>query len=378
MRIVFMLTSLGVGGAERQALAVAERMRERGHSVAVFTLRPKLAEEWPTSLPVFRLGMRREPFSSIAATIRARRYLRDLAPDVIHSHSFHANLFARLMRILLPRAAVLSTIHNVYEGGRVRMLAYRLTDGLCALTAAVSEAVAQRFVALKAVSRCVVVLNGVDAAASMPDSARREATRAAMNADADFIWLAAGRLAPAKDYPNLLRAFAKLRGAHPGARLWIAGEGTGSATAALRGLAHDLGVDGCVECLGLRRDVDALLDAADGFVLSSAWEGMPLAAAEAMAMEKPVVATDVGGLRELAGETGTLVPARDPAALAAAMDAVMRTPEETRRAQGRAARERIEENFNLEARAVEWEAVYELVLRETRMKQRRSSVPRDR
>jgi glycosyltransferase involved in cell wall biosynthesis len=105
---------------------------------------------------------------------------------------------------------------------------------------------------------------------------------------------------------------------------------------------------------------------------------MPLAAGEAMAMEKPVVATDVGGLRELAGETGTLVPARDPAALAAAMDAVMRTPEETRRAQGRAARERIEENFNLEARAVEWEAVYEIVLRETRMKQRRSSVPRDR
>jgi len=366
MRIVLMLTSLGVGGAERQALAIAERMRERGHSAAVFTLRPQLAEEWPTSLPVFRLEMRKDPFSLFTAAIRARRYLRDLAPDLIHSHGFHANIFARLLKVVLPRVRVVSTIHNIHEGGRARMLAYRATDGLCAQTTAVSEAVAQRFIALKAVpqGRCAVMLNGIDAAAFTPDPARRAQMRAAMHAGSNFIWLAAGRIAPAKDYPNLLRAFSKLRAAHPDVQLWIAGEGTENALAALRHLAGELDLDGCVQCLGLRRDLDALLDAADAFVLGSAWEGMPLALAEAMAMEKAVVATDVGGVRELVGEAGALVPARDAAALAAAMDAVMRATEEARRAQGSAARARIEACFSMDARADAWEAIYASVVRE--------------
>jgi glycosyltransferase involved in cell wall biosynthesis len=364
MRIVFMLTSLGIGGAERQALAIAERLRERGHSVAVFTLRSKLAEEWPTSLPIFRLGMRKEPIGFLAAAIRARRYLRDLAPDLIHSHGFHANIFARLMRFILPKIAVVSTIHNIYEGGRMRMLAYRLTDGLCAQTTAVSEAVAQRFAALKAVpeGRCVVTPNAIDAEAFTPDPARRAVTRRVMHAGTDFVWLAVGRAAPAKDYPNLLRAFALVRGTHADARLWIAGEATASAVAALRNLVRELGLDGWVQCLGLRRDLVALLDAADAFVLSSAWEGMPLALAEAMAMEKPVVATDVGGVRELVGDAGVLVSAHDPAALAAAMDATMRAPEAARRAQGHAARARVEACFSLDARVDAWEAIYRTVI----------------
>jgi glycosyltransferase involved in cell wall biosynthesis len=364
MRIVFMLTSLGIGGAERQALALAESLRERGHSVAVFTLRPRLAEEWPTSLPVFRLGMRKEPIGFLAAAIRARRYLRDLAPDLIHSHGFHANIFARLMRFILPKIAVVSTIHNIYVGGRMRMLAYRLTDRLCAQTTAVSDAVAQRFVALKAAprERCAAAPNAIDAEAFTPDPARRARMREAMHAGTDFIWLAAGRIVPAKDYPNLLRAFALVRETRADARLWIAGEGTASAFAALRKLAAELGIGGCVQCLGLRRDLVALLDAADAFVLSSAWEGMPLALAEAMAMEKPVVATDVGGVRELVDDAGVLVSAHDPAALAAAMDATMRAPEPERQAQGRTARARIENCFSLDARLYAWEAIYRTVL----------------
>jgi glycosyltransferase involved in cell wall biosynthesis len=365
MRIVHLLTSLGIGGAERQALDLAERMRERGHSVAVFTLRPQLEQEWSTSLPVFRLGMKKDPVSVCAAAIRARRTLRDLSPDLIHSHGFHANLFARLLGISLPRTAVVSTIHNVYEGGRLRMLAYRLSDRLCARTTAVSGAVAQRFIALKAVpqARCAVVRNAIDMDELVPDPARRAKTREALGASADFVWLAAGRLAPAKDYPNLLRAFSRLLPAHPGAQLWIAGHGTENAVAELENLARELGIERGTRILGLRRDLPALLDAADWFVLSSAWEGMPLALGEAMAMGKPVVATDVGGVRELAGACARLVEARDSAALTEAMNGVMREPEETRRASGCAARMRIEARFNVEARVEEWEGIYRTVLR---------------
>jgi glycosyltransferase involved in cell wall biosynthesis len=108
----------------------------------------------------------------------------------------------------------------------------------------------------------------------------------------------------------------------------------------------------------LRRDIPALLDAVDGFVLASAWEGMPLAVGEAMAMEKPVVATDVGGVRELVGPAGVIVSARSPNSLAQSMLALMQATPEARHVLGRAARERILRHFNIDAKASEWELLY--------------------
>jgi len=114
--------------------------------------------------------------------------------------------------------------------------------------------------------------------------------------------------------------------------------------------------------LGLIRDMPALLDAADGFVLSSAWEGMPLVVGEAMAMEKPVVATDVGGVHELLGDTGTIIPSRDPDALAKAMLDVMRRPIQLRRVLGRAARERVVTQFDARILFPKWELLYRSLL----------------
>jgi glycosyltransferase involved in cell wall biosynthesis len=126
-----------------------------------------------------------------------------------------------------------------------------------------------------------------------------------------------------------------------------------------------LGLDDSIRWLGLRRDLPALLDAADGFVLSSAWEGMPLALAEAMCMGKPVVATDAGGVRELVADAGTIVPAHSTEALAQAMLALMHEPLESRQALGRAARQRIEKHFSIDARANDWEALYRGMIDET-------------
>lgn len=131
----------------------------------------------------------------------------------------------------------------------------------------------------------------------------------------------------------------------------------------MRSLAANLSLQDCIEFLGLRRDLPALLGAADGFVLGSAWEGMPLAVGEAMAMEKPVVATDVGGTRELLGETGVVVPAKDSTALAEAMLSVMLMTPLQRAEMGAHARTRIRAQFSLDAKADEWEALYAPVLR---------------
>jgi glycosyltransferase involved in cell wall biosynthesis len=361
MRIVYVLTSLGMGGAERQALAVAERMARRGHAVALLVLRPPVPEQWPTTLRAVHLGMKKTPVSLFSGLAQGRRFLLEFRPDLLHSHSFHANLVARLLKLFLPSVAVLSTVHNVYEGGWPRMLAYRLTDGLACRTTAVSQAVAERFVRLKAVPRgkCIVFRNGISTAEFAPRADRRADTRAALGAGAAFIWFASGRVAPAKDYPCLLRAFAQVRAARSDAELWIAGEASAAGISRLRVLASGWKLDGAVRWLGLRRDLPALLDAADAFVLASAWEGMPLAAGEAMAMEKPVVVTGAGGTSELVGDAGVVVPAHAPDALAEAMLGLMRQPAAARRALGRAARERIATQFNLDGCADAWEELYQ-------------------
>lgn len=354
MRIVYVLTSLGVGGAERQVLALAARMAAHHHKVVLLVLRPVLEEQCPTSLEVIHLNMRRNALSVLVGLRRASRFLGAFNPDVVHSHSFHANMIARMLKAQVPSLAVVCTVHNVYEGGRARMLAYRLTDRLSSLTTAVSAAAIERFVRLKAVSRrkCVVLTNGIDTREFAPQERRRAATRSAMGVGNKFVWISVGRVVPAKDYPNLMRAFGRLHDSAEKAQLWIAGAGRPEGVAPAMEGADE------IRWLGLRRDVAALMDAADGFVLASAWEGMPLAMGEAMAMEKPVVATDVGGVREMVGDAGLLVPAADSVALAAAMQRVMNLSAKERQSLGRRARERIVNGFSMDARAAEWEGLY--------------------
>ena len=360
MRLLYLLTSLGIGGAERQATALAQHMAGRGHTVALLVLRAPQDEQWPSDLPAVYLHMQKRPLPLLAGMLAGGCFVRRYRPDLIHSHTFPANLAGRVLAPLASSAKLLATIHNVFEGGWQRSLAYRLSDGLCVATTAVSRAVAERSIQAGMVPahKCLVLPNGIDSGEFQPSAERRLRTRACLGAAAAFVWLAAGRIVPAKDFPTLLRAFALLRAAQPQALLWIAGEAGNSTFDRMGKKLLDPALMTGVRWLGLRRDLPALLDGADGFVLSSAWEGMPLVVGEAMAMEKPVAATDAGGVRELLGESGVIVPAGNPARLAEAMLGLMQLSDEQRRAVGRAARQRILERFSIEAIADRWEELY--------------------
>jgi glycosyltransferase involved in cell wall biosynthesis len=365
MRIAYMLTSLGKGGAERQVVALAERMVTRGHHVVLIVLKPPEAHEWPTSVETIRLGMPKSlaGFSSGLAT--AHCFLRSFHPDLIHSHTFPANMAARALHVLGSAPGVLSTIHNIYEGGWRRSALYGLTDRLALHTTAVSQAVADRSTQIGAVSqsKCSIITNGIDLSEFTPNPDRRIAVRAEMNAGDNFIWVAAGRVVPAKDYPNLLGAFARVRSTSPQVQLWIAGEATASEGMHTRDLAESLRITDSIRWLGLREDMPALLDAADAFVLSSAWEGMPLVVGEAMSMEKPIVATNVGGVCELVGSAGIIVPPNDSDMLADAMIRVMQMAQDRRAALGKTTRKRIRQHFDINAKADEWEMLYSRLLR---------------
>jgi glycosyltransferase involved in cell wall biosynthesis len=359
---LYIVTSLGVGGAERQTISLAESMAARGHVVALLSLK-HAEQELPFTLPAMRLNMRKTPAGLWRALGFAQNFVTLFRPDILHSHTFPGNIFARLLRLFMAREqatpVVINTIHNVYEGGWHRKLIYRVTASLADCITAVSEAVAQAHEGLSSGrhKEIQVICNGVDTDFYTPDSVRRARTRALMGAGENFLWLAVGRIVRAKDYPNLLRAWLEVRHEHPAARLWIAGEGSPDEVTEgilLSGEADRLGV----EWLGLRRDVVDLLDAADGYVLSSAWEGMPLAVAEAMAMKKPIVATDAGGVREVLEDTGLLAPTGDSAALAEAMLAVMSMHRRQRVALGERARERVVRHFSMEAASGTWEELY--------------------
>ena len=226
MRIAYMLTSLGIGGAEKQVIEIGERMAARGHDVILIVLKSPETQEWPTTLPVHRLGITKSAPGVIGGFIRARRVLRLFELDLLHSHTLPANMLARVLRGIGVAPPVVSTIHNVYEGGRHRMLAYRITDPLSAHSTAVSRAAADRYIRIRAVPRdkCSVITNGIDTVAFSPERFAATESKESRTADRAFLWLAAGRDVPAKDFDNLLVAFRIVRSAMPHTQLRIAGK----------------------------------------------------------------------------------------------------------------------------------------------------------
>ncbi len=367
MRVLFLSTSMGMGGADKQLLSAAQEMRARGHEVHIVSLTPlgpMGQEALSLGIPTESLEMRRG-FPDPRGLARLTRLARAYRPDVLHSHMVHANLMARALRLLVRIPAVVSTIHNIYEGGRLRMAAYRLTNGLVDHMTIVSEAAADRFVKDGIIPRglLTVVPNGVDMDLyrNVP-SGTREVLRRSLGLEQEFVWLAVGRFEIAKDYPNMLRAFAKVRMCRPEAVLLLAGRG--SLQSETEALARSLNLGSGVRFLGVRHDVPEVMSAADGYVMSSAWEGMPMVLLEAAAAGLPIVATKVGGNHEVVrdGESGFLVPPRDPERLAAAMLRLTELPGAQRRLMGERGREHVRAHYGLGRVVDRWEGVYRDVL----------------
>lgn len=367
MKILFLSTSMGMGGADQQLLSAARELRARGHDIMIVSLTALGAmgmEARAEGFPTESLGMARG-VPDPRGLVRLVRLVRAWRPDVIHSHMVHANLLARVVRLLAPAPALVSTIHNITEGGALLMAGYRVSNTLVDHMTIISQAAADRFIRDRIVpSRLLTVIpNGVDArvfAQAAPEA--REAMRRSLGLSDEFAWLAVGRFELAKDYPTMLRAFAELRERRPNARLLLVGEG------ALQGeteaLAAGLGLTPAVRFLGVRRDVPEVMRAADGYLMSSAWEGMPMVLLEAAAAALPIVTTNVGGTGEVVEDerTGFLVPARNPSALATAMERLMTLSEAQRRAMGDGGRERVMSRYSLNRVVERWEALYREVL----------------
>jgi glycosyltransferase involved in cell wall biosynthesis len=383
VRILLLSTSMGMGGADKLLLTAAQVLRTRGYEVRIISLTPlgpMGREAQASGIPTESLEMRRG-FPDPRGLVRLARRVRAWRPDIVHSHMVHANLMARALRLLVPIGVLVSTIHNIYEGGRLWMAAYKLTNGLVDQMTIVSQAAADRFIRDRIVPEKLlrVIPNGVDLDLfEQPSPEARQARRRALGVGEEFVWLAVGRFEIAKDYPNMLRAFAQVQEQQPRTVLLLVGRG--SLQAETETLARSLGLSDAVRFLGVRQDVPEIMTAADGFVLSSAWEGMPMVLLEAAAAGLPIVATRVGGNHEVVREqvSGYLVPPQEANALALAMLRLVGLPEAQRRSMGAAGREHVRTHYGLQSVAERWEELYQEVLTRKGLTTRARVLPLER
>lgn len=362
-----MATGLAYGGAETQLVNLATMLKERGWDVRIISMLPPQAfteELAAAGIPIATLNMRRG-VPDPRAVFKLVKILRQWRPDILTSFMYHANLLGRIAGRMAGVPVIISSIRNENFGGPHRERILRLTDWMGDITTINSRLAAENLVkrGIVPADRMRVIPNGLILDKFSSNGIDRTRLRKQLGVVEDeFLWLAVGRLEEQKDYPTLLKAFQILSLDNSKSQLMVAGQGP--LLEYLKQRTLDLGISDRAIFLGLRRDIPSLLDAADGFVLSSAWEGLPNVVMEAMAAGKPVVATSVGGVPELVqdGISGYIVPPRDPEALAAAMLKMMSLLEEERKAMGQTGRAHIEANYSLDHMVDQWEKLYRELL----------------
>ncbi len=317
--IALVYQQFDLGGRQKALLVLADALKKRGWKVEVLSFLPgvldQIFEEKGIPVQTFPTRLKTQRI------LRLRQYFLRHRPNIVHTHLFSAGFWGR---IAARMSGVPVIIHT--EGGMLfeekrwkRIPAERLLARVSDHVICVAQSIKEHLIEAGGLSAesLVVIPNGIIA-----DDLFQNPLRPMGDAPVLF---SAGRLARVKGYDLLIRAFAQLDKL-PG-KLVLAGDGPEAES--LKRLADSLGVADRVEFLGYRNDVRKLLAKADLYVAPSRSEGLSNSILEAMAAGVPVVATDVGGNRELLGGTGHIVPLEDPTALAAAISSAIKDPETT-------------------------------------------------
>lgn len=359
MKILHITTTLGTGGAERMLLNLiaggdASRFQHgviglRRGGMLAGPLRAAGADVWNCGLQAGHL--------SLGAALRVRRILSVFQPDIVQGWMYHGNLAACLAKTMPARAPIIWGIHHSIDDimnekpmtrGLIRLGAR--ISGWPSRTVYVSRVSHKQHHALGYSSRhAIIIPNGFNSTRFRPRPGAGLELRRTLGVSPDVVLL--GKVAvvrPMKDHANLLRASALLKARGLRFHLVLIGQRTTEDNADLMQLIERAGMRDRVSLLGERHDIPALLAGLDVLVVSSAWgEAFPIVLGEAMASGVPCVSTDVGDSAWIVGDTGIVVPRRDPTALADGMASLITMDVECRRSLGLRARERVKNNFEL-------------------------------
>ena len=359
MRVLLTSPSMQVGGAERLMTLLAAELVKRGHEVAVVAppgpRDADLEHVVHTRIPLHDRGRSRAGVAR--AALELARAIRRLRPDVVHAQNVKSGAIAALAVRLgspLRRPRVLATFHGVLPaeyGSAARLL--RLVDHVaCVSTDVRDRALARGLPA----DHATVVRNAVEAPRPLTPERRAQIdAELGLSGDAPLA-ITIGRLVPQKAPQRFLRAAAVTGQTLPDARFLIVGEGPLRADIEAQVAAAGLGDR--VRLTGVRADARDLIARSDALVFSSDWEGLSIAALEALAAGVPVVSTDVEGMRDLlAGGAGVTAPLDDGTALGRRIAEVLSDPER-RREMGRAGEALIAAEFSPVGMIDAYEALY--------------------
>lgn len=295
------------------------------------------------------------------------RLMKQKNIHIVRTHRYRANLYGRLAALLSGVPVKIISLHDNYrkdlrlERRIVNKILLKVTDKIVA----VSESIRKDIIKYDGIdsSKILVIPNGIDTERFKPKGNFADIRKEFSIKESDIVVGFVGRVVPAKGLEYLIDALPFLKKEFKNIKLLITGEG--STMERLKKKAKENNVHDSIIFTGKRRDIPDILSCTDIFVMPSVAEGLPNALLEAMAMGKPIVATEVGGIPEVIknGHSGLLVPPRNPEALATAIKDLI-SNDQLAAKMGQVARHIVLDNFSIWSIAQKWQTLYLSILRE--------------
>ncbi len=374
MKVLYVITSLATGGAEMMLLKLLSTMDRKRFTPTVITLvggeiLPRIeALDIPVYCMDFQPGM-----VPVIGIFRLVHLLRQLQPDIMQGWMHHSNLAAQITAFFLRKKIpviwnIRGTHTDLVQEKAITAITIWLGAKLSRFPAKIinnsknSALLHERKLGYSSANK-VIIPNGFDVEVFKPSSDAYNTFRKALNLPANSLLIGLiGRYHPMKDHGNFFHAASQLLKTHPIIRFILAGTEVQPSNVKLMNLISSLGLESSVHLLGRRDDISEITAALDIASSSSSYgEGFSNTIGEAMSCGVPCVVTDVGDSAWIVGDTGKVVPPRDPTALANALRELVDMGATARRALGERARQRIVENFLLESVVRQYQDLYESV-----------------
>lgn len=372
-KICFVLTCILHGGAEHQVLDIIKVLKRKGYEISLIGLMQEYDNLWNDfereNVEVFCLNMSKGSFN-IFKIFELKRIIKKINPDIIHSFTLPANVLTRLANIGNSKPLI-TTAQNTYEKPRrdrklsMNEWLFRLTDGFSNLSTNVSRKGVERYIQtqLAKEKKIMYIPNGININKFQP-LVERDSFKKENGLDNCFIWVAVGRLTAQKDYFTLIKAINLLRCYVDVKSFKLLIVGKGALENELINLIEEEGLNDIVKIVGFKNNVYDFLSISDAYVMSSIYEGLPIALLEAGLASLPIVATAVDGNIDVIkeGYNGFLVKPESPKELSLAMYQLMKLSKQESDLMRQNSRERIVSSFDIEGITTIWEEIYNNII----------------
>jgi len=375
IKVLHIITGLSTGGAEMMLYKLVSKMDRSCFDVYVASLTdigPVGEKIKKLNIPVVAVGMKRgwKGFFGFSGFFKLLKIVKNYKPDVIQTWMYHSDLIGGLVGKILK----VPVIWNIRHSNLDPKYNKKTTIWAAKICAKFSKILPKKIICCSHASKdvhsklgydenkMVVIPNGFDLDVFLPDKQGREKVRKELGLDDKTIVIGfAARFDPQKDHKNFFEAARIVHKIYPNVHFLLCGNRINWDNKKLREWIEKSGVEKVTHLLGRRDDIKNVYNSIDIFCSSSYGEGFPNVIGEAMACEIPCVVTNVGDSAIIVGDTGFVVPPKNPEALAEAIIKMIEIGEEKRKVLGKKARDRIKENYSIEKIVNSYEQLYKKV-----------------